>query len=372
MPSLAYDRLLGTREPEVRPPSDRLRARARELRASVDVERLSRLVAGLPGPRSRLHWPASMEAAEALVAGELEPLGWSVERQPFRVVDEPGQLDVGGPRTPWVYPRLDGENLVALRDGASRDAVVVVAHLDTVRDAPGADDNGSGVAAALEIGRLLAARLGFERRTAGTASAGGQGGAPRPARTLVLAFPDFEEIGLIGSRLLAERLVAERHVRAAIVLDTVGFRSREPGTQRMPPGTSRLYPGQARRWEARGRAGDFAAVVYRRTSRPIARAWAEALLAVSGADDALMLRDPADLPTTGALFRRVPATRNFSRSDHRRYWDLGIPALLISDTANFRNPHYHGPTDRPETLDYEFLADAVAATVLVVEALAAA
>lgn len=370
MRTFAYDRLLGTREPGVRRPGDRLRARAQELRASVDPDRLRRSVAALPGPRSRLHRPGSMEAAEAFVAGELEPLGWSVERQPFHVTDEPGQLDLGGPRTAWVYPSLDGENLMAVREGASREAVVVVAHLDTVRDAPGADDNGSGVAAALEIGRLLSARLASGQADGAPASPDGDG-TPRPWRTLILAFPDFEEIGLIGSRLLAERLVADRAVRAAIVFDSIGFRSRDPGTQRMPRGTSRLYPWQARRWEARARAGDFAVVVYRRSSRHVARALAEAHLAVSGGDDVLMLRDPADLPTTGALFRRIPATRNFSRSDHRRFWDLGVPAVLISDTGDFRNPHYHRPSDRPETLDYASLADVTAATILVVEALAA-
>jgi hypothetical protein len=358
--ALGYDGPLGTRPPRLRPSGERLRDRARGVRESVDGDRLRALVGGLPGPRSRLHAPGSIEAAEAFVARDLETSGWEVERQAFHVADEPGQLDLPGPRTPFVYPSLTGANLVATRKGEDPTAVVVVAHLDTVRDAPGADDNGSGVAVALELGRLLGVGMpcAWERAR------------PPFGRTVVLAFPDYEEIGLVGSRLLVERLLRERPVGGAIVLDSVGFRSPAPGSQRVPRGMDLLYPTQARRLATHRYAGDFTAVLYRRSSRAIARAWAEASQVVTGRDEAVLLRDPGDLPTVGTLLSRLPLTRDFSRSDHRRFWDAGVPAIMVSDTGNFRNPHYHRASDRPGTLDYGALSDLVAVLYLVVSALA--
>jgi Zn-dependent M28 family amino/carboxypeptidase len=60
----------------------------------------------------------------------------------------------------------------------------------------------------------------------------------------------------------------------------------------------------------------------------------------------------------------VPAIRNFARSDHAVFWRVGIPAVMLTDTADFRNPHYHRPSDTAETLDYDRLAAIVGATAL--------
>jgi Zn-dependent M28 family amino/carboxypeptidase len=84
----------------------------------------------------------------------------------------------------------------------------------------------------------------------------------------------------------------------------------------------------------------------------------------------LMLRDPLDLPVIGPALMAVPVARNFSRSDHVRFWYAGLPAIQVTDTANFRNPHYHRSTDTPDTLDYETLARITAATALLVERMA--
>jgi len=85
----------------------------------------------------------------------------------------------------------------------------------------------------------------------------------------------------------------------------------------------------------------------------------------------MMLRDPADLPIVGPFLSfALPVARNFSRSDHQRFWDAGLPAIHVTNTAEFRNPNYHRPSDLPATLDYETLADVTAATVLAIERLA--
>jgi hypothetical protein len=124
------------------------------------------------------------------------------------------------------------------------------------------------------------------------------------------------------------------------------------------------------RLAARGNAGDTVVSIYRRASLDLVTLWARCLAATVGPDRVLMLRDPLDLPLVGPALMAVPVARNFSRSDHVRFWHAGLPAIQVTNTANFRNPHYHRPTDRPSTLDYTSLASIVAATGLLIERMA--
>jgi Zn-dependent M28 family amino/carboxypeptidase len=187
---------------------------------------------------------------------------------------------------------------------------------------------------------------------------------------VVLAAPDFEEIGLIGSRELVKLLRSRHRVRGAIVFDPIGYMNPAPNTQRAVPGVDFLYPGQMERLRARDNAGDGVVAIHRRRSTPLVRTWAECAAAAIGRERVVMLRDPCDLPVIGPFLNLVPLARNFSRSDHRRFWDKRIPAIQVTDTANFRNPHYHRASDKPSTLDYETLADVTVATVLAVRRLA--
>ena len=239
---------------------------------------------------------------------------------------------------------------MAINAGQTDDAVVVVAHHDTVRGSPGADDNGAGVATLIELARQLAGR--------------------RFRRTVILAAPDFEEIGLVGSRHLVRWLRAHYRVRAAIVFDPIGFMDPRPGHQAVPAGIDRLYPGQTARLEARKRAGDTVVAIYRRSSMRLVREWARCLAATIGPDRVLLLRDPLDLPFIGPALLAVPAARHFSRSDHVNFWRAGLPAIQVTNTANFRNPNYHRPSDTPGTLDYQTLARIAAATAMLVDRIA--
>jgi acetylornithine deacetylase/succinyl-diaminopimelate desuccinylase-like protein len=178
-----------TGEPKYPDPHAALLAAAAGWRATIDPEHLRRLVESLPAPRSRLHAPDAMAAADTLILDAWRAAGWRTERRELHLRNVPGGLDTVRRYTPHTYARLDGANLIAELPGDERDAIVVVAHHDTVRGSPGADDNGAGVAAIIELSRLLAGR--------------------RFRRTVVLAAPDFEEIGLIGSRNLVPWL-AER------------------------------------------------------------------------------------------------------------------------------------------------------------------
>ena len=348
--------LPGTAEPAYPPPDANLRRAADAWVARTDAARLRSLVASLPGPRNRFDAADAMARTDALLAAAWREAGWRVGQQHLRLRNVRARLDhplagSGGRHPAHTYDRLDGENIVAISEGESDEAIVVVAHHDTVRGAPGADDNGAGLAALLE----LAVQLGHGRRF---------------RRTIILAAPDFEEIGLIGSRSLVRWLSREYRVRGAVVFDPIGFMDPRPGTQSVPAGIDRLYPGQLARLDARGRAGDTVVAIYRRSSIHLVREWARCLSATLGPDRVLLLRDPLDLPLIGPALLAVPAARHFSRSDHVNFWRAGMPAIQVTNTANFRNPNYHGPTDLPDTIDHENLARITAATGLLVERLA--
>jgi hypothetical protein len=295
-----------------------------------------------------------MDEADALIMDAWHAAGWSTERQELDLRGEWGLRDEpsdGKPRKRITrYAELRGANLIATKPGRESDAIVVVAHHDTVWNSPGADDNAAGVAILMEVARLLA--------------------DDSLQRTVILAAPDFEEIGLIGSRELVRLLRGRHRVRAAIVFDPIGYMNPNPNTQRVPPGVGLLYPRQLARMHARDDAGDGVVAIHRRRSTPLVRVWAECAAAAIGRERVVMLRDPCDLPIIGPLLNLVPLARNFSRSDHRRFWDARLPAIQVTNTANFRNPHYHRASDKPATLDYETLADVTVATVLAVRRLA--
>ncbi|WP_320774707.1 M28 family peptidase [Streptomyces sp. CRN 30] len=320
-------------------------------RPRADAVRLRRHVEFLAaGPRGRRRAPRAMGRAEAYVRDELEAAGWLVRRQPFDVRWQLGATDRHGHRAlalkPRLHRRLSGANLYARLPGPGSGPVVVVgAHLDTVDGSPGADDNASGVAVVLETARLLAA-------------------APTAPR-VVLAVFDMEELGLIGARQAARELTRDGGVRGMICLESVGYFDDDPGAQRLPAGFARLFPEASAATAADGYRGNFTLVVHRRSSAGAAEVWRQAAAAASPALTGLPLRDPRPDGLPGALIGlAVPPANHLGRSDHAPFWNRGVPALMLTDTANFRNPHYHRPTDTPATLDYARLATVTDATAV--------
>lgn len=349
-------RLLGTDEPRYAEPDFALRHAADAWVARIDPGRLQALVESLPAPRSRLHAAAAMARADELITSTWRAAGWQTGRQRLRlrgvrgILDHPDPGGQAGPFGLHTYESLQGTNLVAIARGTTDEAVVIVAHHDTVRDAPGADDNGAGVAVLLDLAEQFAGR--------------------RFRRTVILAAPDFEELGIIGSRYLVRWLRRTHRVKAAVVFDPIGYMNATPGSQTVPPGLDRLYPRQLARLRGRGLVGDTVVSLYRRRSVELAREWARCLAATIGSERVVLVRDPLDLAVAGRLLVALPAARNFSRSDHVRFWQAGLPAIQVTNTANFRNPNYHRPGDTPDTLDYQTLARIAAATALLIERLA--
>jgi len=287
------------------------------------------------GPRNRV---GRIDAAREHVERELCNAGWAVQRQPFRRRWVLGVRDTGAGSSISrlrLHRGLAGVNLVATRPGSAPPYMVVGAHLDTVLESPGADDNASGVAVALELARRLT----------------------EPA-SVMIAILDLEEAGFVGARVLARRLAAERAVSGMLCLESVGCYRDQPGTQQVPTGLRRLIE-DAEAVLAQ-RRGDFLAVVHRRSSQPVAERFCE--LAAKFGLPTVRVRDPRPDGVAGLLATAaLPPLANLDRSDHLPFWRRGIPSMMVTDTANLRNPNYHRPTDTPDTLDYPRLARLVSA-----------
>lgn len=315
----------------------------------LDPEKLRAEVEALPGPRSRIHRPEAMRAAEEMVFDSFAQAGWQVQRRPFTTVSGIGIRDHGDFRR-TRYRNLSGTNVVAVHEGEVPAALVVLAHLDTVRDSPGANDNTAAVVALLNLARLLAPL--------------------HLHRTIILAATDFEEIGLFGARALVSSL-KERPLLGAINLETIAYVDRRPRTQRLPAGIGVLYPRQVTALRRRGYPADFTALIHDRAARRLTQTYAAALGQVAGPEVPVPLRAPAAPARVAPLLMHViPFVRNFARGDHVAFWEAGIPALQVTDTANFRYGAYHRYDDTPEQLDYERLAALIAATAATVRALA--
>ena len=282
-----------------------------------DLGRLEADVRALAVPRHPRHDPAALLAAEDHVAQELGAAGLRVERQLFEFRGAEfhnvlGTLDGTDPGLPWV---------------------VVGAHFDSVPRSPGADDNASGVAAMLEAARLVSRE--------------------RFAATVQFVGFNLEEVQdylgsfRVGSRAYARRLRERgQEIRGALVLEMVGF-----------TGPRQVVPAAVQLVKKVPDTGDFLAAVGDSGSAALLEAFARA---AAGAVPVVTLA----VPLKGWL---VPDTR---RSDNARFWDEGYPALMLTDTAELRNPNYHRPGDTPETLDWEFLRRCTAAVAAAVRELA--
>lgn len=281
------------------------------LRALTEEEeiiagRLRTHVAAIAGSEHNFLKAAELAAAARYIEKALAGTGLEVATQHF--VSGPGEV----------------RNIeVELRGGAAASEIIIVgAHYDSVLGAPGANDNGSGVAAVIELARLFAAE--------------------RPARTLrFVAFvneePPFYHSDAMGSRHYARRSRERGEViHAMFSLETIGYYSDSPGSQRYPFPLGFFYPS----------TGNFIAFVSNLSSRPLLH---EAIAS---------FRRHAGIPSEAVA---APAwIPGVDWSDHWSFWREGWPALMVTDTALYRYPHYHTERDTPDKVDYERLARLVA------------
>lgn len=207
--------------------------------------------------------------------------------------------------------------------GHAQDGILVVgAHYDTVSGTPGADDNASGIAGLLELVRLTALK-------------------PLQETIRFVAFsleePPVFMTSRMGSYVYAKSLKEEgARVHGMISLEMLGYYCTRKGCQHYPlPGFRWMYPDK----------GDFIAFVGNISSKPFTMKVKNAFKAVS------------HFPVESLnAFSAVPGV---SFSDHCSFWKFGYPAFMVTDTAFYRNPHYHGPGDIASTLDYERMTELV-------------
>jgi hypothetical protein len=220
-------------------------------------------------------------------------------------------------------PTLQGDfdNVVMTSAGpAEGPHLLLGAHYDSVPGTPGADDNASAVAVCLECARLIA------RHNIGS--------------VMIVLF-NREEDGFVGSREFVSHLADQStgRVAEAHIFEMVGYCDRTPGSQRVPQGLPPLPVPKV---------GDFLALIANKGSNAIA--------------DDLISMAACYVPEFPVLSLKVyfgleKIFRNLSRSDHAPFWQAGIPAIMWTDTSEFRNPHYHLATDTPDTLDYDFMGE---------------
>jgi predicted small integral membrane protein len=266
------------------------------------------------GARGSLH-AGTLERARTQIELRFTEAGYTTKRQDYE--DEGATFS----------------NLEVTRSGTHDEIVVVGAHYDSAYDAPGADDNASGVAVLLALAR---ATMMDEA----------------PARTIrFVAFVNEEPPHFwnptMGSMHYA-RACKERGDRivAMLSLESLGYYRDEPGSQKYPPLFGALYPDR----------GDFVSFIGDTGSRSLVRKSIGAF------------RDGAKFPSEGAALPRFVAGVGWS--DQWSFWQFGYPGVMVTDTAPFRNPNYHTRNDTADTLDYERMARVVTGLDAVVRLLA--
>ena len=274
------------------------------LRLKSHVIRLSRDI----GDRSIFKYSQLSQAAN-YITEQFENAGLEVEFQEYILFQKPAR------------------NIVAKKPGQGKadEIIIIGAHYDTCFN-PGANDNASGIAGLLELARLLTRN--------------------QHQRTIeFIAFvneePPFFKTRDMGSFVYAQQAKNRAEdIKATLILEMIGYYSDKPFSQRYPLFLGPFYPNRA----------DFISVVGNFANRQLTR------------QIVVPFREHSQFPVSSiALFNFIPGV---DFSDHWSFWQNGLPAVMITDTAFYRYRHYHSNSDTFEKLDYQRMA-------MVVEALEA-
>jgi aminopeptidase YwaD len=267
----------------------------------IGLDRIRQHLENLVGERNPFTQPKHLETTAQYISDHFGEMGLEISRE---------MVEYEGTQSYNILGQMPG-----YKD--AKELFVLAAHYDSVPDTPGADDNASAVAALLEIARVL---------------------IQTPLPIIFSAFT-LEEYGFIGAKNFIDHDPKRKsQISGMISLEMLGFKNTEPGSQSYPPYMDPLqYPD----------AGDFIAVVGNEPSAELAQTIAKGM-----AHSVPSLKvETLVVPGQGDNFTEVRL------SDHSPFWDVGIPAVMITDTAFFRNPNYHQPSDTLETLDLEFIRD---------------
>ncbi len=285
----------------------------------VDSNRLHSNLDFIASPRNRFTSPGHLEAVkdsieQAFIAADLET---------YRSAVPDGNYT--------------GQNIIGQLAGTTQAETVFIidAHFDSVSNSPGADDNGSGVAGVLEVLRVLAPY--------------------RFSKTLRFIGFDLEEEGLVGSaHYVQNSITAEETIEGVFNMEMIGYYSGEPNSQDFPTGFNILYPDQYAAIEADEFRGNFINIIGDQNSTTLQTGFVNAAELYIPELKVISLTAPPNW---------LAITPDFGRSDHAPFWLSGIPALMLTDGSNFRNPNYHTSNDVLETLNFTFMSNVVKAIV---------
>lgn len=272
------------------------------------AQQLRQHVTAIAAQEHNVHHPAALEAVATYLESELASYGYQVRREEFKARG--------------VAVR-NLEATVPSRSEPGRRVLVVGAHYDSAHETPGANDNATGTAAVLALAKRLKSL-----------------GATAQSDLMFVLYtneePPYFKTPLMGSHVHAKALKARGvTVTAMLSLETMGYFSDAAGSQKYPWPLNQFYPTQ----------GDFIAFVATAGDLGLVRKVVRSF------------RSHAVFPSEGiAAPRFVPGV---DYSDHAAYIDHGYPALMVTDTAPYRYPHYHTREDTPDKVDYDRLARVV-------------
>lgn len=320
--SVMVTHVIGGKDADQEEAEQKRQQAARIMRKEVnreDLERYVRVLSEDIGERN-LDTYKSLRAAAFWIESSMGPsnMGYAVDRQNYEVEGQ----------AVW--------NVVAELKGLQRpdEIIVVGAHYDTVPGCPGANDNGTGVAALLSLANAFS--------------------GSQPSRTILfVAFvneePPHFQTEAMGSVVFADWLEKKgARVKGMVSLETIGYYTDEPGSQSLPEGVPRdQFP----------EVGNFVAMVGNPASKDLVDLAAAAYEETGAPVPALPVTLPESVDGVGW-------------SDHWAFWQVGYPAFMVTDTAPFRYAHYHEPTDTPDKIDFERYTEVVKGMQGVIEALA--
>ena len=274
---------------------------AEQIQLKDELARNVQTIAGQIGERNTMHYHKLIAAAD-FIEKSLTEAAYKVRRQEFTA---------DGKKCYNLEAELIGSK--------SPDKIIVIgAHYDSVYGSPGANDNGSGVAAALVLARCFA-------------------GKPTASTIRFVFFaneePPFYKTDEMGSLVYAKECKQNNeNIVAMLSLETIGYYTDKPRSQKYPFPFSLFYPP----------VGNFLGFVSNTKNRAL-------LKQVVG-----LFRQNCQFPSQAGAIPEFVEGINWS--DHWAFWQHGYPAIMVTDTAPFRYPHYHQPFDTPDKLDYERLA----------------
>lgn len=240
------------------------------------------------------------------VKGQLRGFGYETSEQKF------------------VVRGLDCFNVIAELKGSKRpnEILIIGAHYDSVTGTPGANDNGSGVAAMLALAKMFSkSKLDRTIRFIGFTN-------EEP--------PYFQNPGEMGSSVYAKKCrAADENITGILSLETMGYFSNAENSQKYPAPLNLMYPS----------TGNFIGFVANLESRELLDRVVKSF------------REQAKIPSESACL--PGAVEGVGWSDHWSFWQEGYVGIMVTDTAPFRYPHYHLKTDTPDKIDFDSLAKVV-------------